>query len=378
MPIRNLKQYLIHIVLFLITLLTTTLIGAEAVTGRALSYGEHPLSWLEVTQGLWYSVPFLAILTAHEFGHYFAARFYKVDVSLPYYIPIWLGSAVPGIGSMGAFIRLKSVVKTRQQIFDIGIAGPLAGFVVALGVLWYGFSHLPPPEYIFTIHPDYAKYGLDYAKHVYNNPDLVGLQFGDNLVVLFFKHFVVDDPARIPHPYEITHFPLLFAGYIALFFTALNLLPVGQLDGGHILYGLVGFEKHAVISRILFVLFVFYAGIGVIGRNGETFLFPQYVGIPVYLAFLYLLFNRMARTVTRTLLLMLAVFVGQYILSTYFHLQGYHGWLVFSFILGRFLGVYHPPAMYDYPLSRGRKWLGWLSLLVFITCFSPQPFIGLN
>jgi membrane-associated protease RseP (regulator of RpoE activity) len=146
MSVNQTKSTLIHVSLFLITLLTTTLAGAEWMNGRFFFMGEHSLKLDEIGQGLYFSLPFLGILTVHEFGHYLMAKAYRISVSLPYYIPVWLGW-IPGLnslGTMGAFIRLKSVPQTRKQYFDIGIAGPLAGFVVALAVLFYGFTHLPP------------------------------------------------------------------------------------------------------------------------------------------------------------------------------------------------------------------------------------------
>ena len=170
-------------------------------------------------------------------------------------------------GTLGALIRLKSRVSTKQQNFDIGIAGPLAGFVVALGVLWYGFATLPPPEYIFTFHPQYESFGLDYANHVYT-PDFiqqgtVDVIIGKNLLFLFFEKFV-GDPARVPNVHEIIHYPYLFAGFLSLIFTSINLLPIGQLDGGHVLYGLLGFRGHRRVASVVFIVFLFYAGLGVV------------------------------------------------------------------------------------------------------------------
>ena len=113
-----------------------------------------------------------------SFGHYITARIYRVKVTLPFYIPLWLG-IISTIGTMGAFIQIKQPLVSRKQFFDIGIAGPLAGFVVAIGVLWYGFTHLPSPEYVFEIHPEYKteypiefeKYGYNYAEYAYKFPD---------------------------------------------------------------------------------------------------------------------------------------------------------------------------------------------------------------
>jgi hypothetical protein len=158
----NLKSYLIHSVLFIVTFITTTLAGAEWAYSKSI-FGVNEVfnsaySWQDFYNGLPYSICFLTILTAHEFGHYFTAIYYRVKTTLPYYIPL------PPIGLMfgtlGALIRIKSPIRSTQQNFDIGIAGPLAGFVVSIGFLLYGFTHLPPPEYIFQFHPEYEQFGL--------------------------------------------------------------------------------------------------------------------------------------------------------------------------------------------------------------------------
>jgi membrane-associated protease RseP (regulator of RpoE activity) len=151
------KTLLIQIGLFILTIGTTTLAGAEWMHGRVFFYGSNPMGLSQFLKGFEFSIPFLIILTAHEFGHFFTARFHKVKVTLPFYIPLWLGfiPGMPSIGTMGAFIRLKSFVYSKKQHFDIGIAGPIAGFIVALAVLFYGFTHLPPAEHIYFIHPEY-------------------------------------------------------------------------------------------------------------------------------------------------------------------------------------------------------------------------------
>ena len=257
------KRVLLHIGLFAITFLSTTLSGAEWMSGKALLYvpDESTISWADFWQGLHYSVPFLGILTVHEFGHYFVARQYKLNVTLPFYIPLWLGfiGQSINIGTMGAFIKIRTPISSRKEFFDVGIAGPLAGLVVAIGVLYYGFTHLPPPEYIFQIHPEYQQYGLDYANHVYEKTKGGNLILGTNLVFEFFKTYVVENPALLPNEHEIMHYPYLLAGYLALFFTALNLMPIGQLDGGHIVYGLLGAKGHRWVAFSLFFSFVTYA-----------------------------------------------------------------------------------------------------------------------
>lgn len=366
----NRKTYILQAVLFIATILTTTLVGTELIMGGVF-YTEEGFTWANYAVGLYYSIPFLGFLTVHELGHYFAARWYKIKVTLPYYIPVYLPGFI-NIGTMGAFIKIKEPIKSRKEFFDVGLAGPLAGFVVAVCVLWYGFTHLPPPEYIFTIHPEYAEYGMDYAEHVYED-QMFGFAVGSNLILEFFKMYVAEDPALIPNPYEMMHYPWLFAGFLATFFTALNLLPIGQLDGGHVLYGLVGYKKHKVLSSILFVAFVFYAGLGIITPFLTSEELMMY--LPLYLGFLYLAFSKMYKKLPDRVVAMLGVLTGQILCSYLFpELNGYPGWLVFAFLIGRVLGVYHPPALNDAPLDMKRKMLGWLTLIIFIISFSPHPF----
>lgn len=360
------RTYFIQAILFILTVICTTLVGAQLIVVKAFDV----LTFPEFLTGLYYSVPFLGFLTVHEFGHYFTARYHRVKVTLPYYIPLFFG-----IGTMGAFIRIKEQIKSRKEFFDIGIAGPLAGFVVALGVLYYGFTHLPPQEYIFEVHPEYEQYGLDYADHVYDDENMIGFALGTNLIFEFFKHYVVEDPALIPNPYEMMHYPWLFAGFLATFFTALNLIPIGQLDGGHVLYGLIGYKKHKVVSSVLFVLFVGYAGIGIIepGMPKESLMLYG----PLYLGFLYLMFSRMSPQVSNVIVIVLSVLAAQILIAYFFPgVNGYPGWLLFAFIIGRMLGVYHPPALFDEPLDMKRKALGWLALLIFVLSFSPAPLVA--
>lgn len=372
------RTYLIQGLLFFLTLITTTLSGAEWIYGKTFILTTDPMGWAEFWQGMKFSVPFLFILTVHEFGHFFTAKAHRVKVTLPYYIPLWFG-VTQSIGTMGAFIRITSVVKSRLKFFDIGIAGPLAGFVVAVGVLLYGFTHLPPVDYIFTIHPDYAQYGLKYPEFVYQNQQ-GGLVLGDSILFWWFKTYVAD-PALLPHPFEMIHYPFIFAGYMALFFTSLNLIPIGQLDGGHILYGLIGKKRFDIVAPVLFVLFAFYAGLGLF--KAEEFsvmndeVFYQLLGyLAFYIFFLYICFRRLDSTSRTALMISLGIVVAQFAVS---YLQpdweGYPGFLPFIFLLGRFLGIYHPETPENEPLGTGRIVLGWLAVVVFILSVSPKPFI---
>lgn len=376
----NTRTYLIQGLLFVATLITTTLAGAEWMFGNSFFAAKNPMGWLEFKEGFHFSIPFLAVLTIHEFGHYFTAKAHQVKVTLPYYIPLWFGIG-QSIGTMGAFIRITSVVRSRKKFFDIGIAGPLAGFVAALALLWYGFTHLPPLDYIFSIHPDYQRYGVSYPQFVYEN-SAGNLALGDNLLFWFFKTYVAD-PTLLPHAYEIIHYPYIFAGYLALFFTSLNLIPIGQLDGGHILYGLLGKKKFDVVAPVLFVVFATYAGMGMFRpeefsiSNDEAF-YTLMAYLFFYAYFLFICFRKLSENPLNAVILSLGVIVVQFALAyTRPEWEGYPGFLPFVFILGRFLGVTHPETDENQPLSLGRTVLGVIALLIFILCFSPKPFIVL-
>jgi membrane-associated protease RseP (regulator of RpoE activity) len=364
------RTRIIQLLLFIVTIITTTFAGAEWIYSKSLFYGEEVLTKAEILAGLYFSIPFLTILTVHEFGHYLMAKYHKVKVSLPYFIPLWLGFIpfVPSLGTMGAFIRLFGN-KSRKEFFDIGIAGPLAGFVVALVVLTYGFTHLPEPEYIFEIHPEYEEYGMNYEEYYETLPG--SLAIGDNLLFLFFKNYVAE-PDRVPNKYEIYHYPWIFAGYLALLFTALNLIPIGQLDGGHVIYGLFGYNKSRIISRVLFFILVTLSGIGLVpmGQINSGFI----INSIFYLLFLFLAFYHFERDIKKRALIVIWVMILQLLASEYLPQSGDYGiYLLFAFIFGRFLGIDHPKATIDQPLDLKRKILGWTALIVFVLSFTPRP-----
>ncbi len=399
------KRYLVHISLFLVTCATTTLAGAEWIWGRYL-WSDPAITWQDVEDGLNFSVPFLLVLTVHEFGHYFTARYHQIQVSLPYYIPLWFGFIPywPSLGTMGAFIRIRQTIFSRLQYFDIGISGPLAGFVVAVGFIYYGFQNLPPTSYIYEVHPSYELFGEDFEKVlattdtvIYKrqvNPDrrnyismpdsLVypargALHFGDNLLFMYARSHWAPADRYVPGPDELMHYPYLLAGFLALFFTSLNLLPIGQLDGGHITFGLFGPKGHEVISSVLFTLFVFYAGLGFVsvhdlnsGQLDETWfavlvLFYLYL---IYLSAYSLIEDPRNRWVFAAVVLTLQIMV-----NAFFHWKGYSGWLLFAILLGRVVGIQHPPVTDYHSLPLGRKILGWIALIVFLVSFSPQPLV---
>lgn len=347
----------VHIGLFLLTVLSTTLAGVVLTRGTIdwlpLGFWVFPAlpQQDEWRLGLAFAGPFLGVLTVHEFGHYFVARANRVRTSLPYYIPFPLG-----LGTFGAVIRIRERIFSRREFFDIGLAGPLAGFVVAVGVLAYGFTHLPP---------------LGYARHVYP-PGTEALTLARPLLYRALETLLAD-PARLPHPHELLHYPVLLAGALSLFFTALNLLPLGQLDGGHILYGLLGPGRSNRLMPWLFTAFLFYAGLGLfsVHDSWQTWVY----GAPVYAGYLALVCWRVLPRPRQGLLLAAGIWALQVAAaSAWPGLLGNPGWLVFGLLLGRFTGIYHPPAPDERPLSAGRRLLGWLMLAIFVLCFTPSPF----
>ena len=369
------KTLLIQIGLFVLTVITTTLAGTEWSRNKYLILG---MSWDDFLEGFAFSIPFLGILTVHEFGHYFTARYHKIKVSLPYYIPMWLGFiGAPSIGTMGAFIRIQEHIASRRKYFDVGVSGPIAGFIVAIFVLWYGFANLPEKDFIYDIHPEYLEYAsIDEAIEATEG---TAIYLGDNLLFSFFKNQVAD-PERLPHPNEIMHYPWLLAGFLALFFTALNLLPIGQLDGGHVLFGLFGSKNHAVISRVLFTLFLFYAGLGWLttadlANNSTEEVGSFLLNLVAYLFIIYWCSFSVFKEKRDRLLYATVILTVQFLVSSFLKIEGYTGWLFFSLLLGRFIGVDHPPVIDNRPLSTEQKVVGWIAMIIFVLCFSPEPLV---
>jgi len=206
-----------YVVLFLLTLVTTTLTGSDHYASYSIGFSDGPLgisAWDLVIHGLWYSIPVLAILGAHEFGHYFACVYYRVNASLPYFLPLPFFLT----GTLGAVIRIRQPIPGKRALFDIGIAGPLAGFVVLVPVLLLGMTLskvVPMPE---------------------NFPGQV-IEFGEPLLLKMFAWLTF---GPLPDNQTIVLHPLGFAAWFGMLATALNLFPVSQLDGGHIAYAVLG------------------------------------------------------------------------------------------------------------------------------------------
>ncbi|WP_209332184.1 site-2 protease family protein [Lunatimonas salinarum] len=363
------RTYAKHGLLFVLTLIATTLAGGEWLFGRSILSKESPLTWEYFLRAMAFSVPFIGILLVHELGHLFASIHHRVKASLPYFIPGWLGFiGAPSIGTFGAVIQMKSLVSSRRKFFDIGVAGPLAGFILAIGVLIYGFTHLPEADFIYEIHPEYLDPDYDPEKQ----EGVMDLKLGYNLLFWILEQTLAD-PERMPNMSEVIHYPYLFAGYLALFFTALNLLPIGQLDGGHVIFGLFP-KHHKAISLSAYTIFIFFAGLGVVSPF-EDFSYLL-IALPLYVGFVFICYSKSGLTMINKLMVALLIVALQYSLISFFPtLEGYSGWLFFAFLVGRVLGIQHPAVVDNRPLSPTQKIVGWVAILLFVFCFIPQPFI---
>src|SRR5438132_2915514 len=217
------RRYWLHALIFAAAIFTTLVVGArlefnflQHLPPYAADEDFLPFAWaLRHPARLLLGVPFattlLLILLTHEMGHFIAAVRYRVFATLPFFIP-----APTLIGTMGAFIRIKSPIPSRRALFDVGIAGPIAGFVVAVPALMISLPH---------------------SKVVPVRPESLQLVLGEPLIFQFIaKLFHVNPPPGM----DIILHPVAFAAWVGFFATALNLLPSGQLDGGHIIYSLFG------------------------------------------------------------------------------------------------------------------------------------------
>ncbi len=291
----NNKFWFWQIVLSVLTFLTMTAAGA-ILQGKYFWESKEAFF-----TGLPYAGALFFILTCHEMGHYLTAFKYRVGTSLPYYVPFW----VPffNLGTMGAFIKIKEPIPNRKALLDIGLSGPLAGLLATLSVLWYGYATLPDLDgiiaHISQIHP--------YPLPDKNSENLV---LGKSLIIYFFQDIISD--GKLPMS-EMYHFPYIFAGWVGTLVTAINLMPIGQLDGGHITYAL--FKDRALyISYTTFVM-----------------------------------------------LMLLNIISINYLI-----------WTLLLFFIVRFK---HPPTLNNYePLNKKRIATAVLGYLIFILSFIPVPF----
>ena len=272
----------IHAVLFFLTIISTLIAGSIMQGGDPFS---NPI---DITRGIPFSITLMLILGCHEFGHYYYALKHNVDATLPYFLP-----APPYIfiiGTFGAFIKIKSPIYKKDALLQIGAAGPIAGFIIAVPALVIGLLLSDVIE----------------INNQYN-----GIILGDSLLMKIFTYIIFPD---LGNGYDILLHPIAFAGWIGLLVTMLNLLPVGQLDGGHIAYAMLG-NKQGLVGWITL---------------GALFL----------LSFLSL------------------------------------NWLVWGLLIFFLMRSAKHPPIHDIltPLSNKNKNIGYLCLLIFILCFIPTPF----
>ncbi|MEX0723163.1 MAG: site-2 protease family protein [Gracilimonas sp.] len=366
-----------HLGLFLLTVFFVTMTGANFVGFDPVLFPFGIPNTVDLLRGLLFAGLLLGFLTFHEFGHYFAAVYHKIKVTLPYYIPLPIG-----IGTLGAVIRIKEPIRRMHKLFDVGAAGPVAGFIAALTVLLIGFATLPEPDFVqnFAGHEELKEYVSDNG----NYPDFITdeteggvLTIGNTLLYGALASMF----ENVPPMWEMYHYPFLFAGWLGLFFTALNLMPVGQLDGGHILYSLIGYRKHKIVARIFFAFITALAGIEMIPVLQD--LISNYASLPLAEWFiwgfvLYLLMSKAFRTDQNWINGMVALSLS---MTAVYNLnfgtpdpgQASFIWLVWSFFIAFIVKVEHPPVDYEEKLSPTRQVIGWLSMLIFILCISPNP-----
>ncbi len=372
-------RYWLHLLLFLLTLVSTAYSGG-VFAGRALYY-EDLEAWWFVPDGLRFALSLLLFLTVHEFGHYFAARYHRVSTSLPYYIP----APLIGFGTLGAVIRIREPIPNIRKLFDIGAAGPLAGFVVALGLLLYALFTLPPPSYIMGLpgHEELKLFIEQYGRFPEQMLDATPSDEGMNLVIgQTLLYWILSQVfPNVPPMYEMFHYPVLFAGWLGLFFTALNLLPVGQLDGGHILYALLGPAWHTRFARAFVMLLLISGGIGFVDDivpslyeyhevAGEM---SWFILAGILYFYLYRVFRGEHRFIAPALLGVVGVVVlAQYIGPAAMQF-GYTGWLFFALLIVFLIKVDHPPVIHMQPLTTGRKVLAVVNIVIFVLCFSIRP-----
>jgi hypothetical protein len=237
------ERWLWHGALLILTVITTLAAGAvlahvwaPPVGGRGVSgavsgailFAEFVVDggWRQLLPGWSFAAPLLGILLVHELGHYVAARRYAIDVSPPYFLPV--PPNLSPIGNLGAFIRIRSPVYDRRQLLDVGAAGPLAGFVVALVVLWWGYRSSTRLDVVMVDAPTLVA--------------MVGkpIMLGESLLTRALRDWA------LPGTGPVVLSPMAFAGWVGMFLTALNLLPLSQLDGGHVMFGLLGRRQAAV------------------------------------------------------------------------------------------------------------------------------------
>jgi len=379
-----------HTLLFVLTFITSSMTGALFVGHTAgipddfvlfSSDGFRFYMDMVLWEGVLFAALLLGFLAVHEFGHYFAAVRHRISASLPYFIPF----PISPIGTLGAVIRIRSQIQHTRHMFDVGAAGPIAGFIAALLILLFGFATLPGPEYMqnFAGHELLNEYIekheafpdepiTDTRSH---EPDVMVL--GNTLLFSMIASFFDD----VPPMWELYHYPFLFAGWLGLFFTALNLLPVGQLDGGHILYTLIGYRRHRIAARGFFLVVMVLAGLGAIPLI-QTLLMDTDVPLTLTSWLIWTLVSliliargfRMQAAWTFggwAFVLAMDLLLLQVFDPSIF--SGFTIWIFWALFIVFLVKIEHPPVAIEEPLTPGRKVLGWICMILFLLCISPNP-----
>lgn len=285
-PGSRFRALVLPVGLFLVTVLTTLWAGAYATRTHSL---QGALNFLlsdpaALLDGIPFAATLLGILVTHELGHYLLSRIHRVPVSLPLFIP----GPPHFIGTFGAIIRMRGPILSRKALFDIGVAGPVAGFIVAVVALVVGLS----------------------LSKVVVAENAYGLHLGEPLLLQFAAWMII---GPLPESYDVILHPIGFAAWFGLFVTSLNLIPIGQLDGGHVAYALWGERQRAMALAV----------------------------IPILLALGFM---------------------------------GWPGWFIWAGMAG-LIGLAHPPVLDpEAALGRVRVWVGWGALGIFIVTFAPIPF----
>ena len=329
------KRLWLHLLLFLLTFFTTTIAGILWIDPAMAT----DLRYFSV--GLPYSLALLFFLSVHEFGHYFAARYHKVEATLPYYIPFPtfppFSALFLNFGTFGAVIRTQSVVPSRKAMFDIGVSGPIAGFFASLAILVYGFLTLPPREYLLGIHPEY-----DFLTQSIPGSEGFSLAFGSTILYSGLEWLLTTPAQFVPPMTEIYHYPFLCVGWFGLFVTALNLLPIGQFDGGHLIYSMFG-DRHKRYAR-----WTFY---GLLAMSA-----PSITDIVLRLLLEWTTGTESPQIVP-------------------FAEYSWSAWFLWAMIALYVVKLYHPPVPDESPLDRTRMKVGWFTFIIFLLSFSPNPFV---
>lgn len=331
------KELAVFVLLFAATFVTCMISGTNWA-------GKNFFEVSNWYYGVEYAILILFFLTAHEFGHYIAAAIHKVDATLPYYIPFPFTFTI-NFGTFGAVIRTRAPIPSRKALFDIGVAGPIAGFLVCLFYLLYGFITLPSIDFLYSIHPEYL---IKYGGSIPN----AGLYFGDTILYSLLKYIFADASKFIPPMNEMYHYPFLNVGWFGLFVTSLNMLPLGQLDGGHAVYAMFGKKVHNFISDNIFRILLI---IGIFAALGNLHLF-------------FLMENDNGYFIAAKEVLMPVLdFIH---LNAPFLYKGWAGWLIWALLSKFFLKLHHPPVNDETELNTGRKILGYFTFVILFLSFS--------